>query len=44
MLPLAVEITEESSRELQLVRGSVIWVSVKATEIGVEPYAGSHIG
>jgi len=43
-LPLAVEITEESSRELQLVRGSVIWVSVKATEIGVEPYAGSHIG
>jgi molybdate transport system ATP-binding protein len=35
-LPLIVEITGEASEELDIHPGSSVWVSVKATEIGVE--------
>jgi molybdate transport system ATP-binding protein len=36
-LPLAIEITEEAARTLELVAGTPVWVSIKATEITVEP-------
>jgi len=36
-LPLTVEVTSDSVRSLELTTGSVVWVSIKATEIGVEP-------
>lgn len=36
-LPLTVEITQQAFEELELSAGSSVWVSVKATEIGVEP-------
>jgi molybdate transport system ATP-binding protein len=36
-LPLTVEITELATRSLQLTEGAQVWVSIKATEIGVEP-------
>jgi molybdate transport system ATP-binding protein len=35
-LQLTVEITTDSARNLALVPGSPVWVSIKATEIGVE--------
>jgi molybdopterin-binding protein len=35
-LPLTAEITAASAGALQLRQGSPIWLSVKATEIGVE--------
>jgi molybdate transport system ATP-binding protein len=34
-LPMVAEVTEQSSEELGLTPGSEIWVSVKATEVGV---------
>jgi molybdate transport system ATP-binding protein len=43
-LRLAVEITEEASRRLELAPGDGVWISVKATEIGVEPYASGGSG
>jgi molybdate transport system ATP-binding protein len=36
-LPLVVEVTPDAVRELGLGRGTSVWVSIKATEIGVEP-------
>jgi molybdate transport system ATP-binding protein len=36
-LPLAVQVTHAACRELELRPGSEVWVSVKASEIGVEP-------
>jgi molybdate transport system ATP-binding protein len=36
-LPLAVQVTHAACRELELAPGSEVWVSVKASEIGVEP-------
>lgn len=36
-LPLTAEVTRAASEALALVPGTRIWVSVKATEIGVEP-------
>jgi len=36
-LPLAMEVTREATEELGLGRGSRVWVTVKATEIGVQP-------
>jgi molybdate transport system ATP-binding protein len=36
-LPLTAEITEEATRALDLVAGASVWVSIKATEITVEP-------
>ncbi|MGA8038822.1 MAG: ABC transporter ATP-binding protein [Acidimicrobiia bacterium] len=36
-LPLTVEITDGSVRDLELEPGASIWVSLKATEISVEP-------
>ncbi len=36
-LPLTVEITQPAFDELELATGLSVWVSVKATEIGVEP-------
>jgi molybdate transport system ATP-binding protein len=38
-LPVTVEVTDEARGELDLTPGSVIWLAVKATEIGVEPDA-----
>ncbi|CAN5184446.1 ABC transporter ATP-binding protein [soil metagenome] len=35
-LPLTVEITEEATRALELTEGAGVWVSIKATEIGIE--------
>jgi len=35
-LQLAVEVTEEAARALDLVEGTPVWVSIKATEITVE--------
>jgi molybdate transport system ATP-binding protein len=35
-LPLTVEVTAEAAAELQLAKGERVWVSIKATEIGVE--------
>lgn len=43
-LQLAVEITEEASGRLGLSPGAGVWVSVKATEIGVEPYSPGGSG
>ncbi len=37
-LVLAVEVTDEAARALDLVEGTPVWVSIKATEITVEPY------
>jgi molybdate transport system ATP-binding protein len=36
-LPLTVEITLQAAGELNLAAGGSVWVSIKATEIGVEP-------
>ena len=36
-LPLTAEITEEAVRVLDLVEGTDVWISIKATEISVEP-------
>ena len=36
-LPLTAEITEMATKSLQLAEGVQVWVSIKATEIGVEP-------
>jgi molybdate transport system ATP-binding protein len=36
-LPLTAEITELATKSLQLTEGTQVWVSIKATEIGVEP-------
>ncbi|MGH3649088.1 MAG: sulfate/molybdate ABC transporter ATP-binding protein [Acidimicrobiia bacterium] len=36
-LPLTVEVTAGSASSLGLIRGSDVWLAVKATEIGVEP-------
>ena len=35
-LPLTIEVTSEAATELSLRGGDVIWVAVKATDIGVE--------
>jgi molybdate transport system ATP-binding protein len=35
-LPLTVEVTSDAMRSLALAPGSPVWVSIKATEIGVE--------
>jgi molybdate transport system ATP-binding protein len=35
-LPLAVEVTSDAIRDLNLVAGTPVWVSIKATEITVE--------
>jgi molybdate transport system ATP-binding protein len=35
-LPLAVEVTDDATRALDLVQGKTVWVSIKATEITVE--------
>jgi molybdate transport system ATP-binding protein len=35
-LPLTAEITDSAARELALEPGSPVWISIKATEIGVE--------
>lgn len=35
-LPLTAEVTRSASESLSLVPGSEVWVSIKATEIGVE--------
>ncbi len=40
-LPLAVEVTEEAARALDLTEGTPIWVSIKATEITVQSDAWS---
>lgn len=36
-LPLAIHVTHAAARELELAPGAQVWVSVKASEIGVEP-------
>jgi molybdate transport system ATP-binding protein len=36
-LMLAVEVTDEAARSLNLVEGTQVWISIKATEITVEP-------
>lgn len=36
-LPLTVEVTSDAVHALRLAAGSAVWVSIKATEIGVEP-------
>jgi len=36
-LSLTIEITEDASKALALREGAEVWVSVKATEIGIEP-------
>lgn len=36
-LPLTAEITEDATRALDLVEGTDVWISIKATEITVEP-------
>ena len=36
-LPLAIDVTSDAARELALVPGAAVWVSVKATEIVVSP-------
>lgn len=36
-LPLTAEITELATKSLHLAEGVQVWVSIKATEIGVEP-------
>ncbi len=36
-LPLTVEVTEEAVSALEIQRGSSVWLSIKATEIVVEP-------
>jgi molybdate transport system ATP-binding protein len=36
-LPLAVEVTEDAARALDLVEGTPVWISIKATEITAEP-------
>jgi molybdate transport system ATP-binding protein len=36
-LPLTAEVTEASARELGLATGGDVWLSIKATEISVEP-------
>jgi molybdate transport system ATP-binding protein len=38
-LPLTAEVTEQSARELGLATGERVWVSIKATEVSVEPDA-----
>ncbi len=35
-LPLTAEITPDALNDLQIVEGSVVWISIKATEISVE--------
>ncbi|HLF44197.1 MAG TPA: ATP-binding cassette domain-containing protein [Acidimicrobiia bacterium] len=35
-LALTVEVTREAVRDLELTKGAPVWVSIKATEIGVE--------
>ena len=35
-LPLTVEVTPEAVSALDLSEGSVVWISIKATEIGIE--------
>jgi molybdate transport system ATP-binding protein len=35
-LPLTAEITPDALTDLQIVEGSVVWISIKATEISVE--------
>lgn len=35
-LPIVAEVTPGAARELELDRGRVVWVSIKATEIGLE--------
>ncbi len=35
-LPLTVEVTSDAVRSLGLAPGSTVWVSIKATEIGIE--------
>jgi len=36
-LPLTVELTEAARAEMALDNGTLVWVAVKATEIGVQP-------
>jgi len=36
-----VEVTEEAARALDLVEGTAVWISIKATEISVESDAES---
>jgi molybdopterin-binding protein len=36
-LPLTVEVTAGAASSLGLIRGSDVWLAIKATEIGVEP-------
>ena len=43
-LPLTAEITEEALSELDLAVGLEVWVSIKATEINVEPYLPLEAG
>jgi molybdopterin-binding protein len=35
-VPLTVEVTSEASSALELGEGEMVWVAIKATEIGVE--------
>jgi molybdate transport system ATP-binding protein len=35
-LPLTAEITEDATKALELREGAEVWISVKATEIGIE--------
>lgn len=39
-LPLMVEVTHAARRELDLAPGADVWISIKATEIGVESHEG----
>jgi molybdopterin-binding protein len=35
-LPLTAEVTPEAVAALDISEGSVVWISIKATEIGIE--------
>ncbi len=37
-LPLTAEVTDDAAREMAMTEGVEIWVSIKATEIEVQPY------
>ncbi len=40
-MPVAVEVTAAAARSLDLHQGMAVWVSIKATEIAVEPDSAS---
>jgi molybdate transport system ATP-binding protein len=43
-LPLTAEITEEAAAALDLEEGAAVWVSIKATEIGVQSEGSDRLG